>query len=912
MATESETFGSSLRRFRTAAELTQEELAERAGLSVRSISDIERGLNRSPYQATVERLIEALACSDEAAATLQASVSRRRGPATPVAEQPLTNLPAAPNPLIGRESDEAAVVHLLRWEGRRLLTLTGAGGVGKTRLALRVAQTVAPDFTGGSVFVPLAAVHHYALVAPAIAAVLGLPEVGRQGPEDRLLASLAVREVLLVLDNFEQVVDAAPFVVRLLGACPKVKVLATSRIPLHVHAEQEVDVRALGMPEIKDRSGPEELRRFPAVELFLNRAQLVLPSFSLTSRNARTVAEICRALDGLPLAIELAAARIKGLTAEEILSHLGHRLDLLTGGARDLPVRHHTMRNTIAWSYNLLDNEPQRLFRHVSVFVGGFDLHAINAVCARDGRRTMELLLDLVDQSVVQVQERLEEITRYTVLETVREYGLEQLARHTEGAETREYHAGYFLALAEEAAPALTGPDQAMWTTRLEKDYANLQTALTWGQEHSTEAGLRLATALWRFWYIRGQLSEGRRWLRRLLAADDFLDVPERLQATTFFAAGALAYAQTDHREAHSLFDRSLALRRSSGTPIELAETLNGLGLVAINAGEYAHGRQLLEESALLRREADEPFALGATLNNLANVLRYQGEYKQAVALYEESLQLYRAAGDQAATANTLNNLGQLATEQGDFQHAVEFSSQALQIAQEQGTAFVVAQSLDNLGQIALDEGEFQRATSLFGEAGVLYETIGDTAGTALTLYGLATVALRQGVCPGAQHQAAQSLSLFQANQNRRCEGLALALLGDLAVARGDHRQAEIYYTDALTIHREVGYLLGLAETLERIARLDTKQGDWEAAARKYSAATTLRERMGTRPSPNHQTADDEAVKDLRKVLGDNAFALAWTAGECEVTAYLRRAQGLVLHSSMDACIRTGCSIPPT
>src|SRR5215204_3556721 len=434
----------------------------------------------------------------------------------------LNNLPSQPTPLVGREREVAGVCRLLRGGGVRLLTLTGPGGMGKTRLALQVAADLVDEFEDGVFFVPLAPISDPDLVVPTVARTLDITETSGRTPEEALKDYLRNKEMLLVLDNFEQVVEAAPLVGELLSACPALKVLATSRTVLRIYGEQEFTVPPLELPAPSHPQPLERLTQYEAVRLFVERAQAAKADFSVTNDNAPAVAEICHRLDGLPLAIELAAARIKVLSAQKILEHLGNRLKLLTGGARDLPERQRTLRSTIEWSYGLLEEGEKVLFARLSVFAGGRTLEAIEAICDAEGDLPVDVLdglASLVDKSLLKQEEGVGGEPRFVMLETIHEFAREKLEGSGEAEDLRRLHARYFLALAEEAEPALEGSQQQVWLDRLEEEHDNMRTVLSWslGQGQDAELALRIGAVLGEFWYLRGYWSEGRRWLEEAL-----------------------------------------------------------------------------------------------------------------------------------------------------------------------------------------------------------------------------------------------------------------------------------------------------------------------------------------------------------------------------------------------------------
>jgi predicted ATPase/class 3 adenylate cyclase/Tfp pilus assembly protein PilF len=752
------------------------------------------------------------------------------------------NLPRQPTALLGREEEVRHVVDLLRQKEVQLLTLTGPGGTGKTRVALQVAAELLDDFADGVFFVPLAPLTDPNVVPSAIASALGLRDEGEQPLPDRLREYLAGKQLLLVFDNVEHLVEAAPLIAGFLVAAPELKVLATSRVPLRLRAEREYPVPPLGLPP-RTSLPPEQLVQYEAVRLFVERAQAVKPDFVLDNTNAPPVAVICHRLDGLPLAIELAAARVRMLSPQAMLARLEKRLPLLTGGARDAPARQRTLRDTIAWSYDLLAPQEQMLFRRLAVVAGGFTLESAEAIGNYDGTLDAFAGLErLCEHNLVRQDGGPGDEPRFTMLETVREFGLEQLAESGEEAAIRKEHAALFMELAEEGAPALSGPDPGPWLDQLETEHENLRAALRWAVGTDNTVGLRLGAALWRFWDIRGYLGEARRWLEQVLAGGDGSAAPERAAALTGLAN--VVQVQGDHQRAMELHEEALALWRALADPRGVAISLDCLGHLAQGRGEYRHATALHEQALELADQAGDERIAGLALLNLGTAALHQSRYEHAVAHYSEALARFRRAGDKRTAGSVLNNLGALAFLQEDYGRATDRYQEALSCYREVGDRQGIASTLANLGETLQHQGEFERAEDHLAEALPVLREIGGKSGVAFALLGL----------------------------------------GRLALDKQDADRAARRLTESLELYRQVEDIAGIAECLEALAELAAGWGEEERGARLFGAADALREEAGAPLAPAYRSRRDRGLAAARTALGPDQFSAALAVGRSSPT----------------------------
>jgi predicted ATPase/class 3 adenylate cyclase/Tfp pilus assembly protein PilF len=773
------------------------------------------------------------------------------------------NLPQQLTSFIGRERELKEIRSLL--SRTRLLTLTGSGGCGKTRLAIQLGAEALDQYPDGVWLVELASLNEADLAPQTVASALNLAEQSGKTIVQTLTEHLKTRRLLLILDNCEHLLSAcALLITALLRACPQVTVLATSREALGIGGEQSYRVPSLTLPDPGQVPSQERLAQYESARLFIERAQLVRTGFAVTSANAAALASVCYRLDGIPLALELAAARVKSLTVEEINLRLDQRFRLLTGGDRTALPRQQTLRAAIDWSYDLLTERERQLLARLSAFAGGWTLEAAEAICGDDETalddsllpgspnhfgvadcllpafEVLDLLTGLVDKSLVTAQTQAQS-ARYTLQETMRQYARDRLAESAETmASLRSRFRNYFLELAEEIMPKLRGSEQVRWYAVLEAEHDNLRQALQFCAEDpgAGEAGLRLAGALWRFWWTQGHLSEGR---ERLGLALSHVAGQARTgaRAAALNGAGVVAFQQGDYAAARALFEEGLAIQRELRDLRGIAGSLTSLGNVTHAQGDYAAARSLIEESlAIVRQLGDRP-GLANALINLGNVAYEQGDYAAAWSMFEESLKLLRQLGDKHSIAMSLNNLGSVAHVQGDLKAARSYYEESLALRRELGDRHGVAMCLGNLGELVCEQDDYALARSLFEESLAIRHELGDRPGIAHCLGFLGNVARRQE---------------------------------DFAAARSLHLRS-------LKIRQELGDKTGICGSMEALASLDAEQNNRERAASLWGAAFALRQAIGAPLPPHEHEKQERETAEVRASLGESAFAASWEAG---------------------------------
>lgn len=805
-------------------------------------------------------------------------------------------LPAPLSRFVGRQRELRQVRELLA--GSRLVTLTGPAGTGKTRLALEAARAVAGRFPDGVYFVPLEAVASAGLVPSAVAAALGVEESPGEAPAATLATRLAGARLLLLLDNFEQVVEAAGFVAGLLAACPGVRALVTSQTVLRVGGEHAFPLSPLPVP-LAGRPTAGELAGVPAVELFVDRARAADPGFRLDDAAAAAVAELCRRLEGVPLAIELAASRVRLFTAAELLERLGGRLDLGGAGERDRPQRHRTLRQAIDWSHQLLSPAQQACFRRLGVFRGGFGLAAAERVVAPAAGESCERTVEaLLDHSLVQpVAGEPGARSRFTLLETLREYALERLSAAGEEEAVRRAHAGWALELAERAAPALTGPEQAAWLDRLEAEHDNLRSALDWTQDAGeAESGLRLGAALWRFWLSRGHLLEGRERLERLLRLPGG-EAPAAARAGALRGLATLAHNRGANRQARELLDRCLELDRQLGDEQGTGTDLNNLAWVACELSDLEVAERLSGEALELCRRLGDTRGEALALNNLGWVAAYRGDGASAAQRFRESLRLRRRLEDRRGIGFALANLAWAEGILGRHDAAREHLAEGREVLVGIGDRLLDGWVLTIEAMSSMQEGESARALELIEQAGPAWRHGANRSGVAWVESVLGWLAAAMGEPERAERLLASARTEWAAIGSLWGVSWTHGLAAWAALRRGDAGTAAREARSSLELRRRIGDRGGTADALDALAAALAAAADEPGlAGRCLGAAEAVREALGVPSQEPAASGRQSALGRLRRELGAEAVAAAVAAGreapEAATAAALAAAPG--------------------
>jgi len=865
-------FGRLLRDYRRSRGLTQENIASLARLSVRTVRGLEGGTVRRPYSATVQDLVVALKLDHKERATFE--LAARGELVTPTRDSitdPMRAIPTQPTELIGRDEEVASLTSLMQRPSKRLVTLTGPGGVGKTRLAIRVAEHALAHFTNGVVFIDLSAIQCASLVGSSIATRFGLDLRGQRSPQQVLADYLCEKHLLLVLDNYEQVIASAPVLGDLLASCQDLKMVVTSRELLRLQGEHEFPVCPLKLPPSGDDIEPAATARYAAIQLFVERAQAVRPDFTLTADNMRAVAAICGRVDGLPLAIELAAKRVKLLPPQALLARLDERLPLLSGGAVDSPSRLQTMCNAIGWSYDLLDDFQKSLFRWLSVFVGGCTVEAAEAICATSDVRSIDVLeglAALVDKSLVRQVEHVDSTGRLILLETIREYGRTLLAVGDEHTAVADRHADYYAELAEEANSWLEGAEQRIWLDRLEREHDNLRAALRWFEGHgSLDRAVHLAGALYKFWMHRGHVAEGRDNLERLLALT---------------------------------VDMDLDARRT--------RALNGAGALAGVAGAHTQTRKHLEGALMGYQTLGDTRGVATVLNNLGALTTDQGTYGQAREFFERSIALARAVNYSALLATTLGNLGELSQRQCLYERSGKELEEGIAISQSLDDAHGVGLQLCNLGRVSIELGEYERAADELKRSlaiSRMYSYEGLTIQALADLGRLASIANDDDTAIGLCEQAVAAGRLFG---GAKLLGEALLVLAAVLHKQGSIDRSRHVYHDALNVAESIGSAVGVPDCIDGLG-IVAVGNDAARAVRLWGAAASLRTSLEAPRAASGEADYNACLAMARRDMEDSCFSTAWDEGAAmtieQVVEYARECGGRDDNPSLVAAIGT-------
>lgn len=785
------------------------------------------------------------------------------------------NLPAQTSSFIGREKEKTEIKKALH--AHRFVTLTGSGGTGKTRLSLQAAADLLDQFADGVWFVDLAPLADPSLVPQTILSALEASEPQDKSITQALIERVRGKKLLIVLDNCEHLIEpVAKLVETLLSAAPELKILATSREALGVQGEMAWHVPSMSLPDDKRPASLEELARFESVRLFAERATLAKPRFQLTDDNASFVAQICSRLDGIPLAIELAAARVRALSVEQIAARLDDRFHLLTGGSRTALPRQQTLRAMIDWSFNLLSEEEQRLLRRLAVFVGGWTLEAAEQVCVREGSGfdVLDLLTHLVDKSLVNMEESAGGV-RFRMLETTRQYAREMLMVSEETRLFRDQHLNYFLNYAETAQPELRGRRQAEWMSRLETEHDNLRAALEWSQDAQPELGLRIAAALVDFWDTRGHITEARRWLETMLQKTAGSE-PSRARVDALLGAAACALRQSDIEESKRRLDEELTLARAIDYKAGLARALTAQGIVfEWFDGDLEKAEQHYGEALELFRGLGDKLAIGQALGPLASIALKRYDFARAESLYRESLALFREAENEREIAGALENLAEVALDRRLYAEAISCAEESVSLYRKLEDKHGVATALRALGIAAHNEGEIEQARSACEQSAEKFRELGDRGCLILTLSALARQLQQRGELPRALDVVREARKLLDGVERELVATGVFDAFGRIAFEMGNLPEARRQFLDGLTFQRERKDAHFVPSLLEGFAPLIESQN----AIRLLGAAASVREKTNLPLMQVEQTEYERTMGVLKSQAAEADFQSLWEAG---------------------------------
>jgi non-specific serine/threonine protein kinase len=849
--------------------------------------DTPEGLVRVVHKCLERSIEDRYATAAEVARDLEAIRAERPVAAGEVKRK--NTLPAPLTSFVGRRREIEAVYEML---GRlRLVTITGPPGIGKTRLATEVAREVAEGRKEEVHFISLAAVTEPERTLGTLLEALGEKESPGMTLLEALGKRLGERPALLVLDNFEQLVEAAPSIAEVLALSPRTRILVTSRLPLRVGGEHEFAVPPLQVPVPESITGSEVLEDYAATRLFLERVRAVQPQFQATESNARTIAEICARLDGLPLAIELAAARIKMFSPQALLSRLDRSLDVLTGGGRDLPARQRTLRQAIAWSYNLLEEDEKTFFRMLGIFRGGWTIDAAEEVC---GKEATDRLSALVDKSLVSRKDGSSGEPRFFLLELIREFALEKLIESGDFSATRKAHLATFIDLAERAEPNLTGADQSTWSAALKDDHDNLREALAQVDPGTEgEQALRLGAALWRFWIMQGHLREGRARLSAVIALSG-ASKPSQARARVLHGLGTIVFTLLGFAAARPILEEALATCRALDYRKGLALTLNSLGFVRIHLGDYEGALATCSEGLALNRELGEMRGTAVALNNLGWLTNHTGQFKDSVAYFEESLEYRRNVKDPRGVGFALINMAWSLIWWGRFDRARVNLHEAEEVVRSLDDAQIPPWAVEMRGYLHLAKGEFDEAVRLLQDSLPAWRKIGNPYGTAICLVPLGEALAELGRSDDARPALDEAMKIFEEMLSPWGTSWGHLALGRLAEREGDGESARGRYRQALRGSFGLRHRWRATGSLESLARV-LGPGDEAKAVRLLGASERSREEMDAPILPRDHTAMREARERLRKKLGAEGYDGAVSEG-----------RGLSLEAAVEIALSEG------